>query len=87
MGTAILSEFHGSKLPQLDQSNHHLLRYQTIPPVMFRTGDIVEAQLTPMMVPMKGGTFKLTMVLRCLTLLDSTYSRVSRYVNQKHTDN
>ena len=46
---------------------------------MFRSGDIVEAQLTPMMVPMKGGAFKLMTVLRCLTLLDSTYSRVSRY--------
>ncbi|KAF8333312.1 hypothetical protein F5887DRAFT_1080341 [Amanita rubescens] len=53
------------------------LKYKTIPPVMFRNGDIVEAQLTAMMVPMKGGTFKMMAVLHCLTLLDSSYSQES----------
>ena len=46
---------------------------------MFRKGDIVEAQVTAMMVPMRGGTFKMIAVLRCLTLLDSTYSLVSQH--------
>ncbi|KAM6491852.1 hypothetical protein JOM56_012711, partial [Amanita muscaria] len=48
--------------------------YKPIPPVLFREGDVVEAQITMMLVPLKGGQFKLTAVLRCLTLLDSTYS-------------
>ncbi len=46
---------------------------------MFRKGDIVEAQVTAKMVPMRGGTFKMIAVPRYLTLLDSTYSLESQY--------
>ena len=66
-------------------------RYSPIPPVLFREGDVVEAQISMMLVPLKGGQFKMTAVLRCLTLLDSTYSRVSKGYKQsdpskaKHT--
>jgi hypothetical protein len=59
-------------------TNIEISRYSPIAPVLFREGDIVEAQLTLMLVPLKGGQFKMTAVLRCLTLLDSTYSRVSK---------
>ncbi|KAM6491802.1 hypothetical protein JOM56_012661 [Amanita muscaria] len=59
------------------QESNGAINYKPIPPVLFREGDVVEAQITMMLVPLKGGQFKLTAVLRCLTLLDSTYSRES----------
>ena len=44
---------------------------------MFHEGDIVEAQLMLMIVPLKGSQFKMIAVLCGLTLLDSMYSWVS----------
>jgi hypothetical protein len=49
-----------------------------MPPVRFHEGDIVEAQVTFMLVPLKGGTYKMATVLQSLTLLDATYSQVSQ---------
>ena len=43
----------------------------------FCEGDIVEAQITIQLVPLKGGTHKMAAVLRGLTLLDATYSQVN----------
>ena len=52
------------------------LRYETIAPVTFRVGDIVEAKATLMVLPLRGGNFKLTAVLRGITILDTTYTQV-----------
>lgn len=52
-------------------------RYEPIPPVRFRVGDIVEAKATLMLVPIRQGQFKLMAVLRGLTLLDTTFAQVS----------
>ena len=46
-------------------------------PTKFRLGDIVEAQLSFAAVPIKDGKQKLLMVLRALTLLDSTPTKAS----------
>jgi hypothetical protein len=40
-------------------------------------GDIVEAQVSFVTVPLKGKKFKMIIVLRALTLLDSTPLKVS----------
>ena len=50
--------------------------YKIISPAKFREGDIVDAEVTFMLVPIQGGKHKLVGVLRSLTLLESTYSLV-----------
>lgn len=42
----------------------------------FRTGDIVECQVTFMLVPIKGRQWKMTAVLRSITLLDASITQV-----------
>lgn len=51
--------------------------YKEIAPVKFCTGDLVEVQLTLMLVPLRGGQYKLAPILRCLTILDSKFSQVN----------
>ena len=52
------------------------IRYEAIPPVRFRVGDIVEAKATLMLIPIHQSHFKLTAVLRSLTLLDTSFAQV-----------
>lgn len=52
-------------------------RYITIGPQAFRVGDIVEAQLSIVMVPMKAEKHKMINVLRTLTLLEARQKQVS----------
>ena len=54
----------------------HTARYENISPVRFRVGDIVEAKATLMLIPLRGGQFKLTAVLRSLTIVDTTCTQV-----------
>lgn len=51
--------------------------YEEIAPVKFCVGDLVEVQLTLMLVPLRGGQYKLAPILRCLTILDSKFSQVN----------
>ncbi|KAF8324385.1 hypothetical protein F5887DRAFT_1086610 [Amanita rubescens] len=53
------------------------VKYETISPVRFRVGDIVEAKATFMLVPIREGRFKLSAVLRSLTLLDTSFAQTS----------
>ena len=53
-----------------------LCRYHVIEPLKFRTGDIVEAQVSFVAVPLKEKKFKLIIVMRALTLLDCTPLKV-----------
>ena len=53
-------------------------------PVKFCIGDLVEAQLTLMLVPLRGDQYKLTPVLRCLTMLDSKFSQVNNKSSIDH---
>lgn len=40
-------------------------------PVKFRIGDIVEAQMSFVTIPLRGKQFKMLTILRAITLLDS----------------
>ena len=48
-------------------------------PIKFKTGDLVEAQVSFVGVPLKGGGMKMMTVLRALTLLDCQESMVYTY--------
>jgi hypothetical protein len=41
-------------------------------------GDIVEVQMSIVAVPVRGGQFKFTTLLRSVTLMDGTHTQVSR---------
>lgn len=53
-----------------------LSRYKEMDPTRFKIGDIVEAQISFVGVPLKGGKAKMMTVLRALTLLDCKQSMV-----------
>ncbi|KAK2459290.1 hypothetical protein APHAL10511_008692 [Amanita phalloides] len=57
------------------------VKYEAIAPVRFRVGDIVEAKATLMLVPIREGRFKLTAVLRSLTLLDTSFAQTSAHAS------
>jgi hypothetical protein len=45
--------------------------------VKFRVGDIVEAQISFIVIPLRGDQYKMSAVLRGLTLMDGTHTSVS----------
>lgn len=51
--------------------------YDSLGPQAFRIGDIVEAQLSIVVIPMKGGKYKMLSVLRALTMLEEGQMQVS----------
>ena len=51
-------------------------RFVPILPVKLQIGDIVEAQISSMVIPLRGREFKITAVLRSLTLLDEQFGQV-----------
>ena len=53
---------------------------------MFRVGDIVQAQVSFVVIPLKGGRRKMLSILRSLALLDGSLSTVSRSSNNKRLD-
>ncbi|EAU85054.2 hypothetical protein CC1G_04150 [Coprinopsis cinerea okayama7 len=50
------------------------LQSKSIGPVKIREGDIVEIQVTFMLVPMKGNKWRMNAVLRCITILDASFA-------------
>lgn len=56
-----------------------LPRYVAMDPTRFKIGDVVEAQVSFVGVPLKGGKTKMMVVLRALSLLDCQQSMV-RYL-------
>ena len=54
-------------------------RYQVISPTKFQIGNIVEAQMSFQVVPVRGGQHMIVVILRSLALLDSQQARVSHY--------
>jgi hypothetical protein len=61
--------------------NHKLSRliffsYTVIEPGKLNKGDIVEAQVSFQVVPIKNNMFKLLVVLRAITLLDNRPTKV-----------
>lgn len=49
-------------------------------PVIFRVGDVVEAQVTFVILPMRNGKKKTSMVLRSLLLIDGTITHVGLHI-------
>ena len=50
---------------------------ETVNPQIFRVGDIVEAQVSFIAVPLKDNKHKMIVVLRSIALLDATFSQAS----------
>jgi hypothetical protein len=48
---------------------------ETVNPQIFRVGDIVEAQVSFIVVPLKDKKYKMIVVLRSIALLDATFSQ------------
>ena len=51
-------------------------------PQIFHVGDIVEAQVSFIVAPLKNKKFKMIVVLRSIALLNSTFSQVRMYTKQ-----
>ncbi|KAF8801725.1 hypothetical protein BYT27DRAFT_7114467, partial [Phlegmacium glaucopus] len=49
---------------------------ETVNPQIFRIGDIVEAQVSFIVVPLKDNKHKMIVVLRSIALLDTRFSKV-----------
>ncbi|KAJ3531267.1 hypothetical protein NMY22_g8225 [Coprinellus aureogranulatus] len=74
------SYYHGEEntVMYLERRTNKLTgRKQTSPisPVTFKSGDIVEAQITFALVPMKANEWKVVATLRCVMLLDRTFTQ------------
>ncbi|KAF8329028.1 hypothetical protein F5887DRAFT_1081409 [Amanita rubescens] len=50
-------------------------KYVEISPVRFQIGDIVEAQMTFMLVSLPGNDYKMVSILRSMTMLDNSFSQ------------
>lgn len=55
-------------------------RYETIPPQAFRVGDVVEAQVSLVVIPMRAEKCKMLIILRAVTLIEARSSKVGRSV-------
>jgi len=54
-----------------------IFRYDSINPIKFRPGDIIEAQVSFVCVSLRNARYKMLVVLRALTILDTSPIRVS----------
>ncbi|KAF8075764.1 hypothetical protein FPV67DRAFT_1407739 [Lyophyllum atratum] len=54
--------------------------YQKIGPQSFRTGDIVEIQVSFVVVPLKGEKYKMISVLRSIAFIDGNFKQVSQAI-------
>ena len=57
-------------------TNNHRARVETVGPQIFRIGDIVEIQVSFIVVPLKHDKHKMIVVLRSIALLDPYFSQV-----------
>jgi hypothetical protein len=53
--------------------NSHCVRFQQCEPQTFRNGDIVQVQLSFVVIPVKGGHRKMLTILRSVALLDRSF--------------
>lgn len=53
-------------------------------PQIFRVGDIVEAQVSFIAVPLKDNKYKMIVVLRSIALLDASFSQVRMAIVTNH---
>lgn len=52
-------------------------RFISINPIQIRMGDIIEAQVSFVVVPLKGRKYKMLIVLRAIAIIDSSLVKVS----------
>ena len=57
---------------------------ETVNPQIFRVGDIVEAQVSFIAVPLKDRKYKMIVVLRSIALLNANFSQVRTVVVHLH---
>jgi hypothetical protein len=57
-------------------NSHRNIRFQPCEPQTFRNGDIVQVQLSFVVIPVKGGHRKMLTILRSVALLDRSFSQV-----------
>ena len=69
-------------------NNYHIIAKEThrafksiapLTPVAFKSGDIVEVQVTFMLVPAKLPEWRMVPTLRCIMLLDGKFAQVRRH--------
>jgi hypothetical protein len=53
---------------------------EAVNPQIFRVGDIVEAQVSFIVVPLKDNKHKMIVVLRSIALLDASFSQVRQVI-------
>jgi hypothetical protein len=51
-------------------------RYSELGPQVFNVGDLVEVQVSFIVVPLKGQNYKVLNVMHAIALLDSQFSKV-----------
>jgi hypothetical protein len=61
-----------------DRTATEVHRYISIKPGCICVGDLVELQVSFIMVPLRGNKFKAAMVLRSILVLDRTYTQVKK---------
>jgi hypothetical protein len=47
-------------------------------PIKIRVGDIVEIQSSFVVIPVRGGEYKMVSLLRSVTLIDKSHTQVSK---------
>ena len=68
---------HFTKFGKQSNTKTHTFRMQSVNPTKFCIGDIVEIQLSFVIFLIKGGKFKMALILRSMALLDGTETNVS----------
>lgn len=63
-----------SKVNNKNSQPFWMYRFQACEPQMFRVGDIVQAQLSFVVIPVKAGRRKMLTILRSLALLDKAFT-------------
>jgi len=58
--------------------------YEVTEPQMYRVGDIVEVQMSFVVVPLKSQHFKMLSVLHSIALIDSSFTQVFTSNNSMH---
>lgn len=51
-------------------------RHEPVGPQVFRVGDIVEMQISFVVIPVKGEQYRMVSILRSIALIDGTFSKV-----------
>jgi hypothetical protein len=58
-------------------------RFESQGPQIFRLGELVEAQISFIVVPLKGDTVKMHTVLHAIVLLNGEFSKVRQHENER----